>query len=460
MRLWQNTFPGDRVMEKMLASEIATLCGGELIGKDALVCGVARDNREISAGELFVAICGQNFDGHFFVADAAERGAAAALVSKKVDAPVPQILVEDTLKALSLFALGYREKMPARRVCVTGSVGKTTTKEMISSVLSVKYKTHKTQGNYNNDIGLPLTILGMSEADDAAVLEIGTNHFGEILPLAKLASPEVALITKISDCHLEAFGSREGVLREKLDVLKGLSENGIAVLNGDDPLLWGVKDNLPCKTIWFGIENSECDIFGTISKCDAESSEFSVRGSDASFNLNCGGLHNITNALSAIAVGRIFGMSDNAIAEGLFAFRNTGMRQDIYVHNGVTIIRDCYNASPDSMRASLTLLTLVDCKGRRLAALGDMLELGEKSDELHTEIGEFAKKCADKIFVQGEFADRYVEGAGNRAEAFSDKEALAEALSSYLQEGDALLVKGSYGTRMWQVLEYLEKERV
>ncbi len=447
-------------MERMAASEIARFCDGKLIGEDTVVCGVARDNREVVAGDLFVAIVGQNFDGHSFVSDAAKKGAAAALVSKKTDAPIPQILVDDTLRALSFIARGYRDRMPARRVCITGSVGKTTTKEMISATLSAKYKTHKTQGNYNNNIGLPLTILAMSESDGAAVLEIGTNHFGEIAPLAELASPEVCVITKISDCHLEAFGTREGVLREKLDVIKGLRPGGAAVLNADDPLLWGCRNSLPCKTVWFGIENEKSDVFGKILRCDAHGAEFSVRGSDVTFRINCGGEHNVCNALSAIAVGRIFGMSDDAVSEGLSSFRNTGMRQDIYEYNGVTIIRDCYNASPDSMRAAMSLLAALECKGRRIAVLGDMFELGNRAGELHKEIGNIAAQCADKIFVQGAFSDMYAAGAGSKAEVFSDKEALARALASYLRAGDALLVKGSYGTRMWQVLEYLQKERV
>ncbi len=460
-KLSQNIFPGDKLMERMAASKIAKLCEGNLAGADAFVNGVVRDNREVRGGELFVALRGENFDGHDFVENAAQSGAAAALVSTvDKNLSIPQIEVRDTLAALSKLACGYRDEMPARRVCVTGSVGKTTTKEMIASVLSTTYKTHKTHGNYNNNIGLPLTILNMSKADEAAVLEIGTNHFGEILPLAELASPEIAVITKISDCHLEAFGTRDGVLREKLDILKGLVPGGNAVLNGDDELLWAQRGKLPCKVLWFGIKNPECDVYGVIEKCGADSADFSMRGSLAKFHITCGGEHNVCNSLAAIAVGRLLGISDEKAAEGLCAFKNTGMRQDVYEYNGITIIRDCYNASPDSMRAALLLLKSMECTGRRVAALGDMRELGVMSDALHAEIGQFAADCADKIFVWGEAADMYAKGANGKAEVFSDKDKLSEALCKYLLKGDALLVKGSYGTRMWQVLEYLQSERV
>lgn len=448
-------------MERMAASKIAKLCGGKLTGDDVFASGVVRDSREVCGGELFVAIRGENFDGHDFLQTAAQSGAAAALVSKvNKSLSIPQIEVSDTLAALSKLSCGYMDEMPARRVCVTGSVGKTTTKEMIASVLSTTYKTHKTHGNYNNNIGLPLTILGMSGDDEAAVLEIGTNHFGEILPLAKLASPEIAVITKIGDCHLEAFGTRNGVLREKLDILKGLIPGGVAVLNGDDELLWKQREKLSCKTLWFGIKNPECDVCGVIKRCGAESADFSVRGSSVEFHIPCGGEHNVCNALAAIAVGRLLGVSDVKSAEGLSVFKNTGMRQDIYEYNGVTIIRDCYNASPDSMRASLLILKDIECSGRRVAALGDMRELGKMRDELHAEIGGFAAECADKIFVWGESAEMYAKSAGGKAEVFPDKAELSRALREYLREGDALLVKGSYGTGMWQVLEYLQSERV
>lgn len=447
-------------MEKMTAVYISSLCGGSLCGGDAEVSSVVRDNREIQGGELFVAICGENFDGHDFVADAARKGAAAALVSREIsDINIPQIIVNDTIKALGEIAKGYLEKLSARRVCITGSVGKTTTKEMCAAVLSAGFKTHKTQGNYNNNIGLPLTIFGLDKTHEAAVLEIGTNHFGEILPLAEMASPDVAVITTIGESHLEAFGSKEGVLREKTEILKGLSKDGTAVLNGDDPLLWGSRETISHKVIWFGLSNPECDVFGEIRENGVYESRFTVRGSDVSFSLACGGEHNVRNALSAIAVGRALGLCDGTIARGLSQFKNTGMRQDIYEYNGVAIIRDCYNANPDSMRAALLLLGAFQCKGKRISVLGDMRELGDNAESLHISVGKTAGENADVVLVTGDFAAAYKKGAGEeKTLVFSDKKSLAEHLSGIIASGDAVLVKGSYGTKMWQVLEYLQGE--
>lgn len=447
-------------MEKLTAKEIAAYTGGRLIGDDVSVDKIVRDNREISGGELFVALCGEKFDGHDFVLSAQENGAACALVSKEVEkVSISQIVVPDTVAALGDIAKGYLSKFDISRVCITGSVGKTTTKEMCAAVLSESFRTHKTQGNFNNNIGLPLTIFGIENGCEAAVFEIGTNHFGEILPLALIAKPDVALITTIGASHLEAFGTKEGVLREKTEIFKGLVENGTAVLNGDDPLLWGMRESAPANTVWFGLANPECDVFGEIISNGVYESVFRVRGSETEFTLSCGGEHNIRDALSAIAVGRSLGMKDDAIARGLASFRNTGMRQDIYEYNGITVIRDCYNANPDSMKASLSLLKSFDGEGKKYCVLGDMLELGENAGELHREVGGFASEMADFVFTAGSFASDYKAGAGDKAIVFEDKKTIAEKLSKVLRGGDVLLVKGSYGTKMWQVLEYLQDEK-
>ncbi len=449
-------------MEAVKASYFASVCNGKLIGKDCEITGVSRDNRDIKAGDMFVAICGERFDGHDFVRSARENGASCALVSREIqDTDIAQILVENTVSALGDAAKEYLRSLPAKRICITGSVGKTTTKEMCAAVASADFKTHKTQGNFNNNIGLPLTVFQMDGSHEVAVLEIGTNHFGEILPLARIASPDVAVITTIGESHLEAFGDKAGVLSEKKEILKGLSENGIAVLNGDDPYLWAIKDEITHKTIWFGLENEECDVFGTDINDGAFESTFRIKNSSAEFHIACGGEHNVRDALSAIAVGKALGMADERIAEGLKTFKNTGMRQDIYEFDGKTIIRDCYNANPDSMRASLKLLKNFETKGRKIAVLGDMRELGENADKLHVSVGETAGECADAIFVTGDFSECYQLGAGeDKTFVFDDKEKLAAALRSWAKSGDAILVKGSYGTKMWQVLEHLQNEGV
>ncbi len=447
-------------MNTLKTSYIASLCKGRLVGEDTEISSVVRDNREISGGELFVAIVGERFDGHDFAASAAENGAAALLVSREIEGVnLPQIVVADTLCALGEIAKGYVRTLSAKRVCVTGSVGKTTTKEMCAAVLSRSFKTHKTGGNFNNNIGLPLTIFGMDSSHEAAVLEIGTNHFGEILPLAMIAKPHAAIITVIGESHLEAFGSKEGVLREKTEILRGLSDDGYAILNGDDPYLWGIKDKITHKTLWFGTENEECDIFAEICENGAYESRFRVRGARQEFSIACGGIHNIRDALAAIACGRVFGMDDKSIAEGLASFKNTGMRQDVFELSGKTIIRDCYNANPDSMRAALSLLAGFERRGRKICVLGDMLELGENAKALHRGIGEYAAKCSDYVLVTGAFANDYKIGAGDKAQVFEDKKKIAEFLSGFAKEGDVILVKGSCGTKMWQVIEHLQEER-
>ena len=448
-------------METLCASKIAEFCKGRLAGGDAAVCGISRDNREIKRGELFVALCGERFDGHDFVPDAEKRGAAAALVSREVSGlSIPQIVVSDTLAALSDLARGYLAGMQAKRVCITGSVGKTTTKEMTASVLSAKYRTHKTEGNYNNNIGLPLTILNMEKAHEAAVFEIGTNHFGEILPLAELAAPEVAVITAIGDCHLEAFKTKDGVLKEKITLLDGLSEGGTAVLNGDDPYLWSMRGKLSHKTVWIGKSNPECDVFAEITYQSADEMRFKVRGSEEEFIINCGGVHNVGNALLAIGVGRELSLSDAQIAKGLYEFRNTGKRQLVYKIGGVTVIEDCYNANPDSMKAAISVLASSKAPGRRICVLGDMLELGENAEKFHKEVGAAAGKVADAVFTKGGFSEAYAEGAGKeKTRIFENSEEIANALCGYLRDGDVLLVKGSYGTRMWQVLDALKEMR-
>lgn len=447
-------------MEKLSAVYISELCNGRILGGDASITGIVRDNREINGGEMFVAIRGENFDGHNFVHDAEKKGASAVLVSQQVTGlKIPQIIVNDTVAALGEIAKGYLKTLPVRRVCITGSVGKTTTKEMCAEALSTSFKTHKTQGNYNNNIGLPLTVFGLDKSFEAAVFEIGTNHFGEILPLTMIAQPEVAVITTIGASHLEAFGTKEGVLREKTDIFKGLTEDGIAVLNGDDPLLWGLRGKIPYRVMWFGLENKECDIFGEIISNGAYESAFSVRGSNEKFTIACAGEHNVRDALSAIAVGRALGIDDGAISKGLSRFKNTGMRQDIYEHNGVIVIRDCYNANPDSMCASLSLLRDFGATGKRICALGDMRELGEHAAEFHRQVGEFAASCADMVFVTGEYAESYFNGAGEKCIICENKKNIADKLLKHMTAGDALLVKGSYGTKMWQVLEYLQGER-
>lgn len=451
-------------MEQLTLEQVAAFCGARIRDtySDIYVNGISRDNRNVNPGDLFVAIRGESFDGHDFVESAAKAGAVAALVSTPMpECSIPTLLVEDTVSALGLIAGRYRRMFENLKVVgITGSVGKTTTKEMCASVLSESMYTLKTQGNLNNDIGLPFTVMGLNQSHQAAVLEMGANHFGEISRLTRVAAPDVAVITTIGESHMEFFGSKQGVRKAKLEIIEGLKSGGTLILNGDDPLLWELKDSLSVKTVYCGVHNPDCDIFGEVLGKDSENIRFAVRGIEGvSFHIRCGGMHNLQNALLAIAVGQAFGCSISSIQDGLESFVNTGLRQKIISVNGITVISDCYNASPDSMRAALALLGESKSYGRKIAALGDMLELGSHSAKAHFEVGSVAAEQANLIFAAGKWAKNLCNGAvengmpAGNVHGFETVSELINAIKPELREGDVLLVKGSRGMRMEQVIE-------
>lgn len=446
-------------MEKRRLARIAAYLNLNTDHPDLCVTGIKRDNRQVECGDLFVAIKGENFDGHNFVTSAAENGAVAALVSEDVKADIPCLKVEDTIIGLQKIARGYRDEFAIPVVGITGSVGKTTTKEMIACVLSEKYNTHKTQGNLNNEIGLPFTVLDLNSNHEVAVIEMGMNHFGEISRLTSVAKPNIAVISNIGESHIEFLGSKEGILRAKLEILEGLQEGGVVVLNGDNELLWSQRGKLPFKTIYYGINNEEADIFGKEVESSLSQIKFTVREiPNAEFTINIGGSHNLQNALAAIAVARELNLTIDEMKRGLAAFKNTGMRQQILEKDGFVIINDCYNANPDSMRASLALLSKRD--GRKIAVLADMLELGEVSKDAHFEIGKLAAKCTDLVFVTGEMREAVAQGADNgRIYTFETAEEMADAVKKELKAGDTVLVKASRGMHLERVVEKIMEDK-
>ncbi len=457
-------------MEQLTLEQVASFCGAEIKPeyRDIYVNGISKDNRTVSSGDIFIAIRGEKFDGHAFVNKAADAGAVAALVSEPVcDASIPTLVVEDTVLALQKIAKNYRAMFEDIKVVgITGSVGKTTTKEMCASVLSQGLYTLKTLGNLNNDIGLPFTVMGLNYSHQAAVVEMGANHFGEISRLTRVANPDIAVITAIGEAHMEFFKSKVGVRKAKLEIIEGLKLSGYLVLNGDDPMLWELKGKLDVNVIYCGIHNEECDIFAEVIERDSENIRFRVRSiPDTEFHICCGGVHNLQNALLAVAVGQLTGRSAEQIRAGLENFVNTGERQKITkLSNGVTVISDCYNAGPDSMRAALNVLGESACSGRRIAALGDMLELGEHSHKAHYEVGSRATSRADLIFAAGNWAESVKLGAQESGfdtrniHAYKTVPELAAELKDELRDGDVLLIKGSRGMRMEQILEFLSEE--
>lgn len=439
--------------------QAAAWCGGQIAPEleERPFFGANFDSRLIRPGELFAALPGAR-DGHDFAASALERGAAAVLASRPVDGPA--IYVEDTSRALRDIARGYRESLPCRCVGITGSVGKTTTKEMIAAVLRTALRTQWTEKNYNNEIGLPVSVLRLKPDCEAAVLEMGMNHFGELSVLTRIAQPDLAVITNIGTMHIENLGSREGILRAKLEILEGLRPGGRVIFNGDDALLRPLAARY--HAVCFGLPEG-CDVRASRVCESAEGSKFTVHAFGKSFEaaLNVPGLHNVLDALAAAAVGLLLGLSPEQIAEGLQSY--APLRQRVSHAAGMTIIDDCYNAGPESMRAALRVLAGTPTEGHRIAVLGSMLELGDFAPELHAGVGREAAKAADLLLAYGPCSECYVQGAHEAglagARAFATHDALVAALEETCRAGDTLLFKGSHGMHMEQVLARLLKTK-
>ena len=454
-------------MKELTLKQLAAWCNGQILpeGADAAVTGMQHDSRNVHGGDLFVAIAGERFDGHCFVAKAREAGAAAALVSHYVDDELPQILVEDTLTAFGDIARAYRLETDVPVVAITGSVGKTTTKEMVSCVLSGKYRIAKTQGNHNNNLGLPITVMEMPADTELAVLELGMNHFGEMSYLTSIAKPDVVVITNIGTMHIEHLGTREGILKAKLEIMEGIRDNGVAVFNGDEPLLWNLREGTH-RRIYFGIENDQCDVVAEDIRQVDGGMYFTCRGLGQLFRIYIPqeGRHSVYNALAAATVGILSKVSPETIQYQLGLFHNTGMRQRVYEQSGYTIIEDCYNAGPESMEAALRVLAERQCTGRRIAVLGDMLELGSRAMAEHYRVGRLAAASADLVLAYGDHADRVVTGAvtggmnTKSARYFDNQTDMAQTLYHMAKPGDVLLFKGSRGMKMELVLkEFLEE---
>lgn len=446
-------------MGRITLEQAALWCGGKIDSKykDVTFFGANNDSRKLEKGQLFVALQGQR-DGHEFIPAALEKGAAAVLCTR-CDGDYPAIVVEDTRLALGQIARGERERIGMKVVGITGSVGKSTTKEMVACILESTYRVSKTPENHNNDIGMPMAILDIPEDTEIAVLEMGMNHFGEIAYLTAIARPDIAVITNIGTVHIEHLGSVEGILRAKLEILEGMPKDGIIILNGDNSLLWNVRDILKKKTVYFGVRNPECRVLGEDICQNAGSLSFGAKASALQIPvaLPMEGEHYVPDALAAIAVAIELNVLPENIQNSLSKFHNMAGRQEIYEKNGFTVIQDCYNAGPESMTAALTVLG--SRSGRRVAVLGDMLELGVCADAEHYKIGRVAAKNADILLAYGPKSERMLYGAitggmsQNSARAFTDKEKLVEALTLLTKSGDTLLFKGSAGMCMKQVLD-------
>jgi UDP-N-acetylmuramoyl-tripeptide--D-alanyl-D-alanine ligase len=440
-----------------LLSQVASAVDGRLIGADVALNGVSTDTRSIEAGQLFIALCGDRFDAHDFLAPAAES-AAALMVSdeSKLPAGVSAVLVDDTRLALGRLAAAWRASFELPVIAVTGSNGKTTTKEMIAAILKAAFGAAvlSTRGNLNNDIGLPLTLLGLRASHRAAVIEMGMNHPGEIAYLARLARPTVALVTNAQRAHLAGMGSVEAIATEKGSVYQGLGAGGVAVFNVDDQWadVWRAQ-SAGHRTMTFGIEkhaevSGQCQLHG-LENCLT----LSVQGESIEVALALPGLHNSRNALAAAAAALAAGLPLSAVRDGLAAFRGVkGRLQRRTGLNGAIVLDDTYNANPDSVRAGIDVLA--STVGKKLLVLGDMGEIGEMTGQFHDEIGGYAKsQGVDRLFAFGESSAIAAHNFGAGGQHYKKIEDLIQAVSAELTPDTTVLVKGSRFMRMERVAD-------
>lgn len=446
-------------IEPLTIDEIVCAVGGKIITGNASckICGISTDSRTVDKTSLFVPLKGEKFDAHSFLEDVCQKGVAAYLCEKECifSSDAVGILVEDTAKALLDLAGFYRKKFDIKVVALTGSVGKTTTKEFLASVISQKYKVLATQGNFNNNIGVPLTLFGLRSEHEVAVVEMGMSNFGEIEVLTKCACPDIALITNIGTSHIEFLGSREGILKAKSEIFEGMTGDGIAILNGDDDYLPRLKNSVNLSKIDFvGINNKDCEYIAYDTVSTEDGCDFWCDGKK--YHINLPGVHNIYNALCAIAVGENLGMSYDEIYEGLLSYVSTGIRQNIVSVNGYKVINDCYNASPQSDIASIGVLMTVSAK-RRIAVLGDIGELGEMGEELHKSVGTFFETSTCDVLITVGKLSKYMadEVKSKPVYSFESVEQCIEFLKTFVKDGDAVLVKASRFMKFERISEAL-----
>ncbi len=438
---------------------------------ELLAYGISTDSRTAKPGDAFIALRGENFDGHLFLAAAKEAGCVFAVVDHLVEAsPLPLIVVEDTTAALGKIAGAYKQMFRHISVAVTGSVGKTTTRDLIYSVLDTKYKTNVTKGNFNNEIGLPLTVLSLTSLHKALLVEMGMNHKGEISALSKIAEPDISVITGIGTSHMENLGSKEAIRDAKMEIVDGMKPGGILLLNGDDPLLRDVYPEGICK-IYVGVENDNVTYKAENIRMMSDHMLFDIRMNDGEIMndilVHTVGRHNVMNALFACVCGILLGIPEDKIREGLLGFCAPEMRQRFIEKDGFVVIEDCYNASPESMKAALEVLshTAETRKLRPVAVLGDMLELGSVSEDAHFAIGERAAGAGlAHLITYGEAARAIARGAVScgipeasitilSSEAPAHES--AAAIRSVIGKGDAVLFKASRAMALERILDLI-----
>ena len=465
-------------MFKLTIKEVVSAVKGSLIAGDENIeiRGVSTDSRTIKPGEIFFALTGPNFDGNRFAGAALKKGASAIVVNAPLQLPgIPEgqpvpacfkqgavVYTDDVLEALGRLARYWRIMYPLPLIAVSGSCGKTTTKEMIASILRVSRTIIKTEGNMNNLIGMPLTLLGLDKRHNAAVVELGISERGEMTRLVNICMPDVSVLTNICEAHLKTLKNIEGVAYAKGEIFSGLKPDGIAVVNIDDPWIVKITEPVKQKKITFSLETDAVVSLKGYSKRDGiVDAQFRVRGRDIKAGIVGEGLHNLSDVACAIAASLAVGAEEEDIVRGLGDFKPLhGRMEVIRLNNSVTVIDDTYNANPASVESSLR--SLADMKGRRIAVLGDMLELGDASRDRHKNIGRIAGRLGlDILFAVGEFSRDITDGAVevgmgcNSIMAVSNKSDAVEGIKDIISSGDILLVKGSRAAGMEDVVEKL-----
>lgn len=458
---------------KLSIEEMVNACKGKLLcgNKEQLVEGFSRDSREIKEGDIYIGIKGENFDGNNYYMQAIENGAIGCIIEEHYESNIDLekvqnkniIIVKDTIKAIQEIATYRRNQFNIPTVAVTGSVGKTSTKDIIASTLAQKYNVLKTEGNKNNHIGLPLTILKLKD-QEAMVVEMGMNHFGEIRTLTNIAKPNICVITNIGTSHIGNLGSRENILKAKLEILEGMQQNGTVIINNDNDLLhkWAEENKDKYNIITCGIENKS-DYMAYNIKESEENVEYSIDLKHITYNVKVpvSGKPFVYNSLVAMAVGETCNVDIENIINGIAKFELTKKRMEIIKQNNITIINDSYNASYDSMKAGIEYLKTVNGK-RKIAVLGDMLELGEFAQELHEKVGEeVAKNNIDILITVGEMAKNIAKKAKEMGikniNSYLDNESAGNYIKSILENEDVILLKASNSMRFGEILEKIIK---
>lgn len=439
----------------MSLNEVAEILSAELVGKNVQVKGISTDTRTIKGGELFIALKGPNFDGHNFVNVAIENGAVACLVMQSVEAE-NQVITKDTHSALGLLAKAWRQRFKKTVIAITGSNGKTTVKEMIASIFKQQLSVMATHGNLNNDIGVPLTLFRLNDSYDAAVIEMGANHPGEIKYLTNLALPDIAVLTNVGAAHLEGFGSIENTAKAKGEIFQGLSEKGYAIINADDAFSEYFKDiTTQYNVLSFGIKNNADVMCEWKVTQDGSLLKVTTPSGDCEINLKLLGRHNVMNALAAIAASIAAKIPMQQIVSGLEELKPVNGR--LQIKNGINnsrVIDDTYNANPTSLHAALNVLH--DFSGKRFLALGDMGELGAHAEELHVDAGIYAKQTGvDSLYSVGKLAKKAAIEFGKNGFIYDKHEDMINALRNELNQDVTLLVKGSRSMHMETVVDAL-----